>query len=104
RLAGRPRGGDFGEPRLQRLQDRCRSLYDVAVRQDAYPARPAAAVRLHQRLGEQVTMPVFSVIAPAYNEATGLQEFYRRVRAVMDVLGESWELVLINDGSRDNTL
>jgi polyisoprenyl-phosphate glycosyltransferase len=51
-----------------------------------------------------MTMPVFSVIAPAYNEATGLQEFYRRVRAVMDVLGDSWELVLINDGSRDNTL
>jgi glycosyltransferase involved in cell wall biosynthesis len=49
-------------------------------------------------------MPVFSVVAPAYNEATGLHEFHRRISTVMDKLGESWELVLVNDGSRDNTL
>jgi glycosyltransferase involved in cell wall biosynthesis len=48
--------------------------------------------------------PVFSVVAPAYNEAKGLPEFYRRVRGVMDILGEPWELVLVNDGSRDTTL
>lgn len=49
-------------------------------------------------------MPVFSVVAPAYNEAIGLHEFYRRVTSVMDALGETWELVLVNDGSRDSTL
>ncbi len=48
--------------------------------------------------------PRFSIVAPAYNEEEVLPEFYRRVRDVMDALGEPWELILINDGSRDNTL
>lgn len=48
--------------------------------------------------------PVFSVVAPAYNEASGLPEFHRRVAAVMDTLDAPWELVLVNDGSRDATL
>ncbi len=48
--------------------------------------------------------PRFSIVAPAYNEEEVLPEFYRRVRDVMDELGEPWELILINDGSQDNTL
>ncbi len=48
--------------------------------------------------------PRFSIVAPAYNEEEVLPEFYRRVRDVMDALGEPWELILINDGSWDNTL
>ncbi len=48
--------------------------------------------------------PRISIVAPAYNEEEVLPEFYRRVRDVMDHLGEPWELILINDGSQDNTL
>ncbi len=48
--------------------------------------------------------PRFSIVAPAFNEEEVLPEFYRRVREVMDKLGEPWELILVNDGSRDNTL
>jgi glycosyltransferase involved in cell wall biosynthesis len=51
-----------------------------------------------------MTTPTFSVIAPAYNEAKSLPAFYDRVSAVMRRLGESWELVLVNDGSHDATL
>jgi len=47
--------------------------------------------------------PKYSVVAPAYNEEEVLPEFYRRVREVMDGLGEPWELVLVNDGSSDST-
>ncbi len=50
-----------------------------------------------------MSRPKFSVVAPAYNEEETLPEFYRQVREVMDGLGESWELVLINDGSTDRT-
>ncbi len=50
------------------------------------------------------TRPRFSIVAPAFNEEEVLPEFYRRVREVMDSLGEPWELILVNDGSRDNTL
>ncbi len=50
-----------------------------------------------------MTQPKFSIVAPAYNEEETLPEFYRRVREVMDGLGEPWELVLVNDGSTDRT-
>lgn len=47
--------------------------------------------------------PVISVVAPVYNEEALIYEFYQRVAAVMTALGEPWELVLVNDGSRDQT-
>ncbi len=47
--------------------------------------------------------PRISVVAPVFNEEETLPEFYRRVRAVMDNLGESWELVLVDDGSNDDS-
>ncbi len=49
------------------------------------------------------TPPTFSVVVPVYNEVESLPELYRRVRAVMDDLGEPWELVLVDDGSRDGS-
>jgi polyisoprenyl-phosphate glycosyltransferase len=48
--------------------------------------------------------PVFSIVAPAYNEERNLLLLYTRVAQVMDNLGEDWELILVNDGSRDATL
>lgn len=47
--------------------------------------------------------PVISILAPVYNEEPVLLELYRRVREIMDGLGEPWELVLVNDGSRDRS-
>ncbi|MFQ5595546.1 MAG: glycosyltransferase family 2 protein [Anaerolineae bacterium] len=49
-------------------------------------------------------MPVLSIVAPVYNEEVILPELYRRVTAVMEEAGESYELVLVNDGSRDRSL
>jgi len=49
-------------------------------------------------------MPSVSVVAPAYNEQEVLGEFHRRVSDVMRSLGCEYEIVLVNDGSRDNTL
>lgn len=47
--------------------------------------------------------PKFSIIAPIYNERESLPELYRRVSEVMDSTGEPWELVLVDDGSRDGS-
>lgn len=47
--------------------------------------------------------PTFSVIAPIYNEAETIAELYRRVSAVMDSTNESWELILVDDGSQDGS-
>ena len=47
--------------------------------------------------------PTISIVAPCFNEAATLPEFYRRVSEAMQALGETWELVLIDDGSQDET-
>ena len=47
--------------------------------------------------------PRISIIAPAFNEADTLPEFYRRVAETMAAIGESWELVMVDDGSKDST-
>jgi dolichol-phosphate mannosyltransferase len=46
---------------------------------------------------------LISVTAPVFNEIELLPEFYRRVRAVMEEMEESWELVLVDDGSSDGS-
>jgi dolichol-phosphate mannosyltransferase len=55
------------------------------------PADPSAPFKL-------------AIVAPCYNEAPGLPEFVRRVKAVCTGLGCAHEIVLVNDGSRDETL
>jgi len=45
----------------------------------------------------------YSIVAPIYNEIDNLPELYRRIREVMDSSGESWELVLVDDGSTDGS-
>jgi polyisoprenyl-phosphate glycosyltransferase len=45
-----------------------------------------------------------SVVAPCYNEEHGLREFVRRTKTVCATLRCPYELVLVNDGSRDATL
>jgi polyisoprenyl-phosphate glycosyltransferase len=47
--------------------------------------------------------PRISVVAPVFNEEALISEFYERVSVAMGRLGASWELILINDGSRDQT-
>ncbi len=47
--------------------------------------------------------PVYSIIAPVYNEEGSLPEFYKQISQTMDLTGEPWELVLIDDGSRDRS-
>lgn len=51
-----------------------------------------------------VKRPMLSVVVPAYNEAEGLAAFHSRLSDVMNALGESWEVVYVNDGSHDATL
>ena len=47
--------------------------------------------------------PVFSVVIPCYNEEEVIMESYRRITAVMLSMGEPYELVFVNDGSKDAT-
>jgi dolichol-phosphate mannosyltransferase len=45
-----------------------------------------------------------SFLLPCYNEGAVLRETHRRVKAVAGQLGRSCEIVLVNDGSKDDTL
>jgi dolichol-phosphate mannosyltransferase len=47
--------------------------------------------------------PSLSVVAPCFNEESVLPEFLQRVGQVLDRLGASSEIVLVDDGSRDGT-
>ena len=52
---------------------------------------------------EIMTTPALSVIIPAYNEAECLERSLQRVRAVMPDSGQSFELIVVDDGSVDET-
>ena len=47
--------------------------------------------------------PVHTIVAPIFNEFENLPVLYKRVVEVMDQTGEDWELVLVDDGSRDGS-
>ncbi|HKF44404.1 MAG TPA: glycosyltransferase [Thermoanaerobaculia bacterium] len=50
-----------------------------------------------------MTMKI-SVVVPVFNEEANLQEFLSRLTAVMDAQGEPYEVILVDDGSRDASL
>jgi glycosyltransferase involved in cell wall biosynthesis len=48
-------------------------------------------------------MPKYSIVIPLHNEQENVTDLYDRLKAVMEANGESFELVLVDDGSRDET-
>ena len=54
-------------------------------------------------LPETVVPVTYSIVAPVFNEEETLPHFYKRIVEIMEPLGEPFELVLINDGSRDGS-
>ncbi len=49
-------------------------------------------------------MTLLSVVVPCYNEQESLQLFYDAAVKVFDTLDMDYEIILVNDGSRDRTL
>ena len=46
---------------------------------------------------------MISVVIPIYNEEAGLEGLFGRLYPALDKLGESYELILVDDGSRDRS-
>jgi undecaprenyl-phosphate 4-deoxy-4-formamido-L-arabinose transferase len=44
-----------------------------------------------------------SIVIPVYNEEAGLATLFARLYPALDALGETYEIVFINDGSRDRS-
>jgi len=47
--------------------------------------------------------PVFSIIAPIFNEKGCFDELFRRVSEVMNSTKEEWEFIMVDDGSTDGS-
>lgn len=61
------------------------------------PLNPSSVVR--SRAGRRL-----SIVAPVYNEQEVLDLFFDRLSAVLDGCGVAFEIVCVNDGSRDHSL
>jgi undecaprenyl-phosphate 4-deoxy-4-formamido-L-arabinose transferase len=47
---------------------------------------------------------MISVVIPVYNEEANLTHLLERLRPVMQKMGKGYEIIFVDDGSRDNTL
>jgi glycosyltransferase involved in cell wall biosynthesis len=45
----------------------------------------------------------YSVVVPFFNEQENIPPLYMKITEVMDALGEPYELIFVDDGSRDNS-
>ena len=45
-----------------------------------------------------------SIVIPVYNESANLNALWARLKPVLEGIGRPWEVVLIDDGSRDDSL
>jgi len=48
-------------------------------------------------------MPKYSIVVPFHNEEDNVTALYARLKQVMEQVGDSFELVLVDDGSSDRT-
>lgn len=48
-------------------------------------------------------IPSISIVIPVYNEEAGLAGLFARLYPALDALGEPYEIVFVNDGSRDRS-
>ena len=46
----------------------------------------------------------YSIVVPVYNEQEAVPLFHKAITPVMESLNEPYEVIFVNDGSRDNTL
>jgi undecaprenyl-phosphate 4-deoxy-4-formamido-L-arabinose transferase len=47
---------------------------------------------------------MISLVIPIYNEEANLSHLIERLRSVMQRMGKNYEIIFVDDGSRDNTL
>lgn len=52
---------------------------------------------------EAAVLPHISVAIPIYNEEDNIPLLYQRTRDALNALGKTWEIILVNDGSRDDS-
>src|SRR5574344_202909 len=53
---------------------------------------------------KEVVKPIYSIIVPVYNEEESLNYCLSRLMNVMNSQKENYEIIFINDGSKDNSI
>ena len=48
-------------------------------------------------------IPAYSIVIPVYNEEANLPLLFKRLYAVLDAMAEPFEVIFVNDGSRDGS-
>jgi len=51
-----------------------------------------------------MSAPLLSIIVPMYNESDGMELFFSRIIPILNGINPDWEIIAINDGSKDDTL
>jgi glycosyltransferase involved in cell wall biosynthesis len=64
---------------------------------DTYCIQTVSPQEYHQ------IVPKYSIVVPFHNEEENVTTLYDRLKAVMEHLGDTFELVFVDDGSRDRT-
>ena len=49
-------------------------------------------------------MPTLSIVVPMYNEEESMETFFSRTQRALQTVTQSYEIICVNDGSRDRTL
>ncbi len=78
----------------------CREGLKIArhtVSEGGFALKDGAVDRINAR-------PLISIVVPFYNEELAIEQFFRKVTGVLDGTGMEWEIVCVDDGSRDCTL
>ena len=57
-----------------------------------------------RRTDQPLDRPEVSVVVPVYNESPNIPALHERLIAALDALGRPFELVFVDDGSRDDSL
>ncbi len=52
---------------------------------------------------EEIASPIVSVVSPSFNEEGNVRRFVDEVTDVLERVGETYEIILIDDGSSDQT-
>lgn len=94
------RGGPLGEILVERGLLAPSEIREVLALQ----ARWVASTLRHDLGGGSFPYPAFlSLCLPAYNEAENIESCLDSACAILPELVREWEVVVVNDGSKDNT-
>jgi len=52
---------------------------------------------------ERIEECLLSVVVPAYNEGLGITPAIKQIAEILDVCDTAWEIIVVDDGSRDQT-